>query len=126
MNNKKIYTLETRDEFKKFTKSYKTVIVKFTASWCGPCKRITPLVNDLFSKMPQNVYMLIIDIDKAKDIASYLKVRSVPMLCNYISNEPMDSVVGANEEKVINFFKKRQYMLFRDKKIIILFIFLYE
>ena len=78
----------------------------FTASWCGPCKRITPLVNDLFSKMPQNVYMLIIDIDKAKDIASYLKVRSVPMLCNYISNEPMDSVVGANEEKVINFFKK--------------------
>ena len=46
----------------------------------------------------------IVDLDNNRDIASYLKVRSVPMLCNYVSNEPMDSVIGANEEKIAHFF----------------------
>ena len=56
--------------------------------------------------MPENIVMLIIDIDKAPDIKRYLKVTSVPTFCNYINGEMMDVNIGGNKENVINFFKK--------------------
>jgi len=98
--------LTTRDELSKFLNTHSVVIVKFTATWCGPCKRSTPLVNELYSKMPNNVSMIIVDIDKGKDIASALKVRSVPTMYNFINGAPMDSVVGASSDHITSFFRK--------------------
>ncbi len=108
MENSNIYIFEKREEFKKVIAAHNVVIVKVTATWCGPCKRIKPLITNLFNKIGSNVPMIIVDLDNNRDIASYLKVRSVPMLCNYVSNEPMDSVIGANEEKIAHFFKKTE------------------
>ena len=45
-------SLTTRDELSNFLRTHSVVIVKFTATWCGPCKRSTPLVNELYNKMP--------------------------------------------------------------------------
>ncbi len=106
MLNENIVELKTRDELAIFIKKYPVVILKFTATWCGPCKRIAPLVKELFSKMPNNVYMVVIDIDKAKDIATFLHIKSVPTMCNYIKGEPMDSVIGSNPDKITSFFAK--------------------
>ena len=106
MAESRIFELKTRDEFKRFIKKYKYVIVKFTASWCGPCKAIKSVVDELFLQMPENIVMLIVDIDKAPDIKRYLKVTSVPTFCNYINGEMMDVNIGGNKENVINFFKK--------------------
>jgi len=106
MPNDNIVELKTRDELATFIKKHPVVILKFTATWCGPCKRIASLVKELFSEMPSNVFMVVIDIDKARDIASYLNIKSVPTMCNYVKGEPMDSVIGSNSEKIISFFKK--------------------
>jgi len=104
--NVNIVELTTRTELISFIKENPFVILKFTATWCGPCKRIAPLVKELFSKMPDTIYMVVIDIDKARDISSYLRVKSVPSLCNYINGQPMDSVVGSKPDKITSFFKK--------------------
>jgi thioredoxin-like negative regulator of GroEL len=56
--------------------------------------------------MPNNVSMIIVDIDKGKDIASALKVRSVPTMYNFINGAPMDSVVGASSDHITSFFRK--------------------
>ena len=106
MAEDRIFELKTRQEFKKFIKQYKYVIVKFTASWCGPCKKIAPIVTELFNQMPSNIVMLIVDIDKAPDIKRFLKVTSVQTFCNFINGEMMDVNLGANKDDVINFFKK--------------------
>ena len=50
--------------------------------------------------------MVIVDIDKAKDIASYMKIRSVPTMISYIDKQPMDSVLGADRDGIIAFFNK--------------------
>ena len=50
--------------------------------------------------------MIIVDIDKARDIASAMKIRSVPTMHNFINGAPMDSITGSNKEHIISFFKK--------------------
>lgn len=104
--SERIFELKTREEFKLFVKQYRYVIVKFTATWCGPCKRAAPLVESLFDAMPSNVVMLIVDIDKSPDIKRYLKVKTVPTLCNFINGEMMDTLSSSNKDKIISFFKK--------------------
>ena len=90
------------------------VIVKFGATWCGPCRKIDPDVNELFSKMPETVQCVMLDIDESIEIYSFLKskrrVNGVPvLLCyqqgnlNYIPNE---TVVGANKDQLMMFFNR--------------------
>jgi len=103
-----IINLTTRAEVIEYFKIHKVVVMKFTATWCGPCKKSTPLVNKLFSTIPNNVSMVIVDIDKGRDISSSMKIKSVPTLYNFINGQPMDCVTGSNAQAIISFFKKTQ------------------
>ena len=101
-----IVHLTHRDELRKYADTHRVVILKATATWCGPCKRCAPLVNKLFSTMPDNVSMVIVDIDDGRDIKSFLKITSVPTLYNIVNGQLMDSVVGSAEDHIRSFFKK--------------------
>ncbi len=101
-----IVSFDRRDDFKAFIRQHRFVIVKATAGWCGPCKRIRPLVDALFSELPSDVHMVVTDVDKHSDLASYLRVRSVPSLYNFIDGCPQDSLAGADTKKVEAFFRK--------------------
>ena len=65
-----IDTITTREEALQLINNNKAVIFKFTATWCGPCKRVAPLVDELYEQVKDHVVMVIVDIDKARDIAS--------------------------------------------------------
>jgi thioredoxin-like negative regulator of GroEL len=103
-----IINLTTRSEVIEYLKIHKVVVMKFTATWCGPCKRSTPLVNKLFGQMPNNVSMVIVDIDKGRDISSSMNIKSVPTLYNFIGGQPMDCVIGSKTGDITSFFKKTQ------------------
>ena len=90
------------------------VIIKFGAEWCGPCKKIEGLVNNWFSRMPDNVQPAIIDVDECFEVYGFLKtkkrVNGIPViLCyykgnyNYISD---DTVIGADEKQINLFFER--------------------
>jgi thiol-disulfide isomerase/thioredoxin len=111
----KVVTLKTRDELKNFLKNNRYVIVKVSATWCGPCKRIQPLVNLLYSKL-QNVDLVLVDYDEGKDIVSYLRVKSVPYLINYINGTSEDILTSSNKENVINFFNSFNKKINSDYK----------
>ena len=106
MSEQRIFEFETRNEFKNFIQTKKIVVVKFTAVWCGPCKRCKDIVDECFAHMPENVCMVIVDIDKSPDIKRYLKCTSVPTFINFVNGEMMDSLVGGNKESIVTFFKK--------------------
>ena len=102
----RIVELTTRVELLQFIKNNKFVIVKTSATWCGPCRQIKPYVDKWLEILPSNIKVVFVDADKGADILRFLKWRSVPTFGNFIRGDHMDVFVGANREKVQSFFQK--------------------
>ena len=90
------------------------IIIKFGATWCGPCKSIENDVQNMFSIMPDNVQCVMIDIDKSFDFYSFMRknrvLNGVPVIVSYNKNNlsfiPDDFIVGAGKDK-LEAFKTR-------------------
>tara|TARA_B100000085_G_C18561301_1_gene519687 strand:- start:4098 stop:4481 length:384 start_codon:yes stop_codon:yes gene_type:complete len=115
MATKEIITELDRTEFQNLIKCNEgLVIIKFTASWCGPCKTIAPFVNDQFKKTPESVTCVNIDVDDNFDIFAYMKskkmVKGVPTILAYKKDNktfaPDFSVSGSDKDELINFFRQ--------------------
>ena len=90
------------------------LIIKFGAEWCGPCKRIDPLVYHWMSKFPPTIQGAIIDIDDNFELYAFLKSKKqangVPVILCYKKGNhtwvPDDVIVGADAASVNRFFEK--------------------
>jgi thioredoxin 1 len=107
----------SKDSFSQLLQANKgLLIIKFGAEWCGPCKKIDPLVYDWMNKLSTNanIQCAIIDIDDNFEIYAFLKskkmVNGVPVILCYkkgnISWIPDKAVVGADERQVNIFFQE--------------------
>lgn len=67
-------------KFTDLIKGETPVLVDFYATWCGPCKMMLPILEDVSSQIKGKAKVLKIDIDKNPQAASYYNVRSVPTL----------------------------------------------
>jgi len=70
-------------KFSDIIQSDKPTLVDFSAEWCGPCKIMKPILDDLKKKVGDGVTILKIDVDKNPQIASQLKIQGVPTLILY-------------------------------------------
>jgi len=87
------------------------LIIKFGSDWCGPCKRVEPLINKWYSTLPDTIQCAIIDIDDNFEIYGFLKskrfVNGIPViLCYKKGNQSWipDNVVSGADENQINIF----------------------
>ena len=88
------------------------LVIKFGAEWCGPCKRIDPMVYEWMSRLPPTIQGAVIDIDDNFDIYALLKskriVNGVPVILCYkkgnLTLVPDHIVVGADENQIRQFF----------------------
>lgn len=88
-------------------------IVKFTATWCGPCKKIAPFVDEQFKNTPDIVTCANIDVDRNFDLFAFLKskkmVKGIPVILAYkkenTNYSPDFSLSGTDEEQLIVFFR---------------------
>ncbi len=110
-----ITRIDTIDGMKQLLESNPgLVVIKFGATWCGPCKRIEKLVHTTFSMMPVHVQCVILDIDECVEVYLSLKrvrmVPGVPTILAYKKGNttliPDFSVVGADNNELSIFFNK--------------------
>ena len=71
-----------------------TVLVDFTAVWCGPCKMLDPVVQDLASDWDGKVKVFKLDVDENPSVAINYQVMGVPTLMLFKNGEPVDRVTG--------------------------------
>ena len=76
-------------------KSNVPVVVDFFATWCGPCKMIAPMLDQLATEFDGTAKIVKLDVDQAKEVAIQYGVKSVPTLVFFKDGEIADKVVGA-------------------------------
>lgn len=72
-----------------------TVILYFTATWCGPCRMLGPVMVSFADKYAEEVDVLKVDVDESPDLAEKYGVRGVPMLVAIVDGEVKHQMVGA-------------------------------
>ena len=99
-------TTETKETFADIINGDSLVLVDFSATWCGPCKTMAPILKDFSTQMGDRVRVIKIDVDKAPATAETYKIQSVPTLILFKAGEILwrqSGVVQKNQlVKLIN------------------------
>ena len=85
-------TKETFD--KEVLKSDVPVLVDFWADWCGPCKALGPILEEVESELAPGVKIAKINIDEQEELAAQFRVMSIPTLLLFKNGQPVEKSVG--------------------------------
>jgi len=92
----------TDSNFEEIINSEKPVLVDFWAEWCGPCKMIGPLVEELANEFEGKAIIGKVDVDANPEISAKFGIRSIPTLLVFKGGEIVDKQVGAVPKSVLS------------------------
>eukprot|EP00286_Rhodomonas_abbreviata_P016821 CAMPEP_0181319238 /NCGR_PEP_ID=MMETSP1101-20121128/17460_1 /TAXON_ID=46948 /ORGANISM="Rhodomonas abbreviata, Strain Caron Lab Isolate" /LENGTH=131 /DNA_ID=CAMNT_0023426815 /DNA_START=22 /DNA_END=417 /DNA_ORIENTATION=+ len=99
--------IPTEEEFDELLKDAgtKTVVVDFTATWCGPCKKIAPLFTKLSTENEGAIFVKV-DVDDNAEISERYGVSAMPTFMAFKDGKKLGELTGAAEDKLTEFVEK--------------------
>jgi thioredoxin 1 len=94
MASEHVITLDAANFSTKVLQVEGTVLVDFWAEWCGPCKMISPLLDQIADANVGKVTICKVDVDKNQEIAAQYNVRAIPTLLIFQGGKIKDQIVG--------------------------------
>jgi len=85
----------TNTNFTELIQDSKLVIVDFWATWCGPCRMLSPILDEVEAEMPDQITVVKVNVDDADEIAAQYRIMSIPTLLFIKNGEIVDKTVGA-------------------------------
>mgnify|MGYP001049752128 CR=1 FL=1 len=100
MSQIKNLNLENFDE--EVSNSNLPVLIDFWAEWCGPCKTLTPILEELASEMSDKLLVAKVILDENQDLAMKFSIRSIPTLLLFKSGKLIDTKVGLSPKSELS------------------------
>jgi thioredoxin 1 len=101
MAHESIVTLDSENFDAEVRQSDKPVLVDFWAEWCGPCKALSPLLDELAEEKGDAVKIAKVNVDGNQELAVEFGVRSIPLLLFFKDGERKDEIVGVASKDAI-------------------------
>jgi len=100
-----VLKVESDQQWHSLLKTKDAVVCKFTADWCGPCKKIQPLYEQLACEFSKSASFCLVDVDDLEDIAADYKVAMMPTFLVLKKGEEVARVSGSDEQKLRDLVK---------------------
>lgn len=88
------------EEFNEVLKDH-VVLVDFSASWCGPCKMLAPVLESVSETMKDKVTIVKVDVDESMDLASQYGIMAVPTMIVFKDGKQVDAFSGYMSEAAL-------------------------
>ncbi len=96
----------SEEEFNELISSGKTCVFDFSASWCGPCQMLAPVVEDIADKYKGQYYFYKIDVDSMQELAIKLGIVAVPTIVVFADGKEVGRTSGYMELEELDGFLK--------------------
>jgi thioredoxin 1 len=84
----------------KVLKTDKPVVIDFWAEWCGPCRMVAPIIEQLAEEYKDNVIVGKIDVDENNDAVTKYGIRNIPTILFIKKGQVMDKIVGTADKRL--------------------------